>query len=90
MGGGRPDLPTLRTAAVKTGSEALPHRRWVKENSAASSGFPPSPMATESMLHRLTFLGRRDPDGSLTSGEVREREREATAVLFRSGEGERV
>jgi hypothetical protein len=74
VGGGRPDLPTLCMATVKTGSEALLHRRWVKENSAAGSGFPPSPTVTESMLHLLTFPGRRDPDGSLTSGEG-ERER---------------
>ena len=45
--GRRPDLPTLRTAARKKGSVALPHRRWVKEKSAAGSGFPPSPKAIE-------------------------------------------
>jgi hypothetical protein len=60
----------------------------VKENSAAGSGFSPSPTATESTLHLLTFPGRQDPGGSLTSGEGRERE--ATTVLFRSGKGERV
>ena len=46
--GGRPDAvrPTLCTAAMKKGSEALPRRRWVKVNSCAGSGFPPSPTAT--------------------------------------------
>ena len=71
-------------AAKKKGSEALPHRRWVKVNSCAGSGFPPSPTATA--LSLLPFPA----DGSLTSSEGTEREREANEVLFRSGEGERV
>ena len=85
-------MPTLRTTVRKKGSEALPCWRWVKENSAAGSGFLPSPMKLVSMLHLLPFPDGRDPAGSLTSGEgrEREREREVNTVLLRSGEGERV
>ena len=70
------------TAAKKKGSEALLRRRWVKVNSCTGSGFPPSLMAIA--LSLLPFPA----DGSLTSSEGGERE--ASEVLFRSGEGERV
>ena len=84
--GGKPGLPTLRTAARKKGSVALPHRRWVKENSAAGSGLPPSLKAIELTLHLLPFPVRRDTDASFTSCEGGERDKGGNAVLFRSGE----
>ena len=40
------------------------------------------------MWHLLTFPGGEDPAGSVTSGE--QRENVATAVLFISGEDERM
>lgn len=45
--GGRPGLPTQHTTTRKTGSVALLHKCWVKENNAAGSGLPPSPKAIE-------------------------------------------
>ena len=62
-------MPTLHMAARKKGSVALPHRRWVKENSAAGSGLPPSLKAIELTLHLLPFPVRRDTDASFTSCE---------------------
>ena len=44
-------------AAKKKGSEALPRLRWVKVNSCASSGFPPSPTVT--MLSLLPYPKNR-------------------------------
>ena len=49
---------------------------------------PHSPTTSASTLHVLLFPGRMDPAGSVTTGE--EGERVATAIFFRSGEGERV
>ena len=64
---------------------ALPHKCWVKENSAAGSGLPPSPKAIELTLHLLPFPVRQDTNASFTSYEGGERQ-EANVVLFRSGE----
>ena len=77
--GGRPEaiLPTLCTAVKKKGSEALPRRRWVKVNSCAGSGFPPSPTATA--LSLLPFPA----DGScrLFDQQWGERERPTKSCL---------
>jgi hypothetical protein len=77
----RQSAGSANTTAGSKGAEDLPRRCQVRED--GTRRLPPSPPATTS---------RRDPAGSVTIGEKREREtkRVDTAVLFRSGEGERV
>jgi hypothetical protein len=58
------------------GVGGIPRHRWVKENSGAGNGFPPLPTATS--LSLLAFPDGRDPAGSLTSSEGREREERPT------------
>jgi hypothetical protein len=74
------------TAANKGMEDLRPRRRRLKEDGAHR--LPPSPMATTSTLDLLTSRSGRDPAGSVTTGE--ERDRVDTVILFRYGEGERV
>ena len=68
----------LHTTTRKKGLVALPHMRWVKENSAASRGLPPSSKAIELTLHLLPFPVQRDTDASFTSCEGGERDKRPT------------
>ena len=74
------------TSANKAAEDLHPRRRQLREDGVCR--LPPSPMATTSTLHFLPSRSGRDPAGSVTTRE--ERDRVDTIILFRFGEGERV